>query len=107
MLKPHTPFFTRHALSLAISLMLLPAITQVSLTHAAPPVKKSASSQPSEQAITLNFVNADIESVARTLATLSNRNLVVDPRVKGTINLSTELPVSPNEAWSQFVAALR
>ena len=107
MLKPHTPFFTRHALSLAISLMLLPAITQVSLTHAAPPVKKSASSQPSEQTITLNFVNAEIESVARTLATLSNRNLVVDPRVKGTINLSTELPVSPNEAWSQFLAALR
>jgi general secretion pathway protein D len=52
-------------------------------------------------------VNAEIESVARTLATLSNRNLVVDPRVKGTINLSTELPVSPNEAWSQFLAALR
>ena len=107
MLKPHTPFFTRHALSLAVSLMLLPAVTQVSLTHAAPPAKKSAASQPAEQAITLNFVNAEIESVARTLATLSNRNLVVDPRVKGTINLSTELPVSPNEAWSQFLAALR
>jgi general secretion pathway protein D len=75
----------------------------MSLTHAAPPAKKAASSEP----ITLNFVNAEIESVARTLATLSNRNLVVDPRVKGTINLSTELPVSPNEAWSQFLAALR
>jgi general secretion pathway protein D len=75
----------------------------MSLTQAAPPAKKAASSEP----ITLNFVNAEIESVARTLATLSNRNLVVDPRVKGTINLSTELPVSPNEAWSQFLAALR
>ena len=38
---------------------------------------------------------------------MANRNLVVDPRVKGTITLSTELPVSPNEAWSQFLAALR
>jgi len=76
----------------------------VSLTHAAPPAKKATAQQ---QPITLNFVNAEIESVARTLATLSNRNLVVDPRVKGTINLSTELPVSPNEAWSQFLAALR
>lgn len=75
----------------------------LSLTHAAPPAKKATSSEP----ITLNFVNAEIESVARTLATLSNRNLVVDPRVKGTINLSTELPVSANEAWSQFLAALR
>ncbi len=91
------------ALALALGLALAPALMGLSLTHAAPPAKKAASSEP----ITLNFVNAEIESVARTLATLSNRNLVVDPRVKGTINLSTELPVSPNEAWSQFLAALR
>jgi general secretion pathway protein D len=57
--------------------------------------------------VSLNFVNADIEAVARTLATLTGRNLVVDPRVKGTMNLSTEKPVSPNVAWSQFLAALR
>ena len=91
------------ALALALGLALAPALMGLSLTHAAPPAKKAASTEP----ITLNFVNAEIESVARTLATLSNRNLVVDPRVKGTINLSTELPVSPNEAWSQFLAALR
>ncbi len=91
------------ASSLALSLALAPAITTFSMAHAAPPAKKAVAQQP----ITLNFVNAEIESVARTLATLSNRNLVVDPRVKGTINLSTELPVSPNEAWSQFLAALR
>jgi general secretion pathway protein D len=91
------------ALALALGLSLAPALLGISLTQAAPPAKKAASSEP----ITLNFVNAEIESVARTLATLSNRNLVVDPRVKGTINLSTELPVSPNEAWSQFLAALR
>jgi general secretion pathway protein D len=107
MTKLHTPLSTRQSLTsvigLAISLAFAPIITGMSVAHAAPPAKKSASSEP----ITLNFVNAEIESVARTLATLSNRNLVVDPRVKGTINLSTELPVSPNEAWSQFLAALR
>ncbi len=57
--------------------------------------------------VSLNFVNADIEAVARTLATLTGRNLVVDPRVKGTMNLSTEKPVSPGVAWGQFLAALR
>ena len=57
--------------------------------------------------VTLNFVNAEIEAVARTLSSLSGRNLVVDPRVKGTINLSTEKPVSPNAAWNQFLAVLR
>jgi general secretion pathway protein D len=106
MAKQHTVFHpgaSTWACALALGLGLAPAVTGLSLAQAAPLVKKSASTEP----ITLNFVNAEIESVARTLATLSNRNLVVDPRVKGTINLSTELPVSPNEAWSQFLAALR
>ena len=72
-------------------------------SHAAGPSKKDASVEP----LTLNFVNAEIESVARTLATLLRRNLVVDPRVKGTINLSTETPVSPAQAWQQFLAVIR
>ena len=57
--------------------------------------------------ITMNFVNAEIEAVAKTLAGLTRRTLVVDPRVKGTINLSTEKPVTPQVAWNQFLAVLR
>ncbi len=57
--------------------------------------------------ITLNFVNAEIEAVARTLAGLTNRSLVVDPRVKGTVTLSTDKPVPPAVAWNQFLAVLR
>ncbi|NTV88593.1 MAG: type II secretion system protein GspD, partial [Burkholderiaceae bacterium] len=57
--------------------------------------------------ITLNFNGAEIEAVARTLATLSGRNVVVDPRVKGTITLVTERPVTPAAAWGQFLATLR
>ena len=103
--KPHThtPHSSALPWALSLALALLPALSGGSLAYAAGPAKKSAAPEP----ITLNFVNADIESVARTLATLSNKNLVVDPRVKGTLNLSTELPVSPAEAWAQFLAALR
>jgi len=57
--------------------------------------------------ITLNFSNADIETVARTMATITGRNVVVDPRVKGTINLVSEKPVSPTVAYNQFLAMLR
>ncbi|MEO7954698.1 MAG: type II secretion system secretin GspD, partial [Polaromonas sp.] len=39
--------------------------------------------------------------------TLTGRNVVVDPRVKGTITLTTERPVSPAVAYSQFLATLR
>ncbi len=57
--------------------------------------------------VTLNFANADIEAVARTMATITGRNVVVDPRVKGQINLVAERPVPPAVAFDQFLAALR
>src|SRR4051812_22483439 len=64
-------------------------------------------SRASREPVTLNFVNADIEAVARTMAAITGRNIVVDPRVKGTINLSTDRPVAPQAAYNQFLAALR
>jgi len=57
--------------------------------------------------VTLNFSNAEIEAVARTMASITGVNVVVDPRVKGTLNLVTEKPVSQSEAMNQFLAALR
>ena len=57
--------------------------------------------------ITLNFANAEIEAVARTMATLIGRSIVVDPRVRGTMNLATERPISPQAAYGQFLAMLR
>ena len=57
--------------------------------------------------LTLNFVGADIEAVARTMAVITGRSVIVDPRVKGTITLITERPVTPAVAYSQFLAVLR
>ena len=82
----------------------------LSLAVSALPVAWSQTGSPTLRAgepITLNFANAEIESVARTMATLTGRNLVVDPRVKGQMNLSTDRPVSPAAAFEQFTAALR
>jgi general secretion pathway protein D len=55
----------------------------------------------------LNFSNAEIESVARTMGVITGFNVVVDPRVKGTLTLVTEKPVSRGVAMNQFLAALR
>lgn len=57
--------------------------------------------------VELNFVDADIEAVARTMATITGRSVVVDPRVKGTVSIATEKPVAPSVALDQFAAALR
>ncbi len=55
----------------------------------------------------MNFVNADIDAVARTMATITGRNVVVDPRVKGVITLITDRPAAPLAAFNQFAAQLR
>ena len=49
--------------------------------------------------VTLNFANAEIEAVARTMATITGRNVVVDRRVKGQITLVTENAVLPAAAF--------
>ncbi|HEX2547792.1 MAG TPA: type II secretion system secretin GspD [Ramlibacter sp.] len=67
----------------------------------------SAWAQRANEPVTLNFVNAEIDAVARTMAAITGRNIVVDPRVKGTINLSTDRPVTPAAAFNQFVVTLR
>ncbi len=69
--------------------------------------KRAAASVQASEPVTLNFVSADIDAVARTMATITGRNVVVDPRVKGQLTLSTENPVSPKVAFNQFLAALR
>ena len=78
-----------------------------SALQAQTPAGAPASEPRRGEAITLNFVNANIDAVARTMATLTGRNVVVDPRVKGTITMTTERPVSPGTAYSQFLAILR
>ncbi|MEO8082107.1 MAG: type II secretion system secretin GspD, partial [Caldimonas sp.] len=59
------------------------------------------------QAVTLNFVNADIEGVARAMSAILRQQFVVDPRVRGSITLYSEEPLTPNEAYLNFLAALR
>ena len=95
-------------ISIATNALLACATGLFSLNIWAQPQVAAPSAQARRgEAITLNFVNANIDAVARTMATLTGRNVVVDPRVKGTITLTTERAVSPAVAYSQFLAILR
>ncbi|WP_396266948.1 type II secretion system secretin GspD [Ideonella sp.] len=57
--------------------------------------------------VTLNFANAEIEMVSRAMGTMLDRQILVDPRVRGQINLTSDKAVPPAEAWRQYLAALR
>ena len=85
-----------------LTLMALACMTAMAVCQ---PVAMAQTSR--KEPVTLNFVNAEIDAVARTLATLSGANVVVDPRVKGTISLSSTVPVPPAQALRLFAAQLR
>lgn len=57
--------------------------------------------------VTLNFVNAEIEGVARAMAVIVDKQIMVDPRVRGAITLYSDQPLTPREAYLNFLAALR
>jgi general secretion pathway protein D len=83
------------------------AQTQTQTQTPKPTKKSNASGKQAPEPVTLNFNNAEIDAVAKTLATLSGHNVVVDPRVKGTINLTSNVPVAPSQALRLFAAQLR
>ena len=99
------PIFRRlqTATLLLASFGLLTSASVLFPSNLAAQTTKARRSEP----VTLNFDNADISAVARTMSTITGRNVVVDPRVKGTISLSTDKPVAPAVAYNQFLAALR
>jgi len=62
---------------------------------------------PDEGSVTLSFSNADIESVANVLAKATGQTILVDPKVKGNINLISNRPLSKAKALDAFSTALR
>ena len=69
-----------------------------------PPITTPA---PTGNAVTLNFVNAEIDAVVRAVAEITGRNFVVDPRVKGTVNIVSARPVPRNLVYPTLLSALR
>ncbi|HEY3178171.1 MAG TPA: type II secretion system secretin GspD [Casimicrobiaceae bacterium] len=57
--------------------------------------------------VTLNFVNADIDAVVKAVAEITGRNFVLDPRVKGTINIVSARPVPKSLVYPTLLSALR
>ncbi len=62
---------------------------------------------PASNQATLNFVGADIESVVKAIGHYTNNTFIIDPRVKGSINLVSEKPVSKAQALQMLTSALR
>lgn len=91
------------ALALAALASLMPLAGSAQQPAAAPAARTSAGADP----VMLNFVNADLEAAVRAIGQYTGRQFVIDPRVRGTLTLVTERPVSKQQAYEQLLAALR
>ncbi len=78
--------------ALLLGLALLPGVAQA---------------QGMDDPVVLNFVNADIPSVVKAVGELTGRNFVIDPRVKGTVMITSARAVPRSQVYPILLAALR
>ena len=70
-------------------------------------VGATPAARAADAAVTLNFVNADVDAVIKAVGEITGRNFVVDPRVKGTINIVSARPVPVSLVYPTLLSALR
>ena len=63
--------------------------------------------QAADDLVTLNFVNSDIESAIKAVGVITGKNFVIDPKVKGTINIVSNQPVARELIYPILLSALR
>lgn len=75
-----------------------------------PPQQPPRAPTPSrrvDDSVTLNFVNADLQAVIKAVADITGRNILIDPRVTGTVNIVAPSPVPRSAVFSVLLSALR
>ncbi|MDH4392818.1 MAG: type II secretion system secretin GspD [Aquabacterium sp.] len=108
-MTPRLPRATRpqpRLLPLLLALLMLPLAPVLAQDTAKPPAARRGGLTGGTP-VTVNFVNADLEAVTRAMAAMLDRQILVDPRVKGVITVYSEQPIPVREAWLQYLAALR
>ncbi len=54
-----------------------------------------------------NFQRADIRSVIQTVADLTHKNFIIDPRVEGKVTMLSKKPMTMGELYSAFLSMLQ
>ena len=91
----------------AIVAVLLCAILPAQAQNEAPNEISSTHAGTSANKASLNFVDTDIESVIAAIGDYISTTFIVDPRVKGKINLVSEKPLSKAQAFQLLTSVLR
>jgi general secretion pathway protein D len=100
---PHEPLVRRLGAATLAAVLTFGALPP----SLAQPGSAKAQKAARETSVTLNFVNAEIDAVSRAMAAILDRQIMVDPRVKGTMTLYSEQPLTQREAFLNYLAGLR
>jgi general secretion pathway protein D len=93
--------------ALAAAMLCFLAMTAAAPLSSAAVGAAQIGSASDKDSVTLNFVNADIDSVVKVMSEMTGKNFVIDPRVKGTVNIVSAKPLSKSLAYEVFLSALR
>ncbi len=66
----------------------------------------SASAQTNGQRITPNFKDAEINQVIEAVAAATGKTIIPDPRVRATVTMLSQTPMSPGAFYEAFLALL-
>jgi general secretion pathway protein D len=70
-------------------------------------IQTAYAQDPAQNATTLNFVGADIETVVKAIGHYTGTTFIIDPRVKGQITLVSEKPLTKDQAFKLLTSNLR
>lgn len=59
-----------------------------------------------QDTVTLNLKDADVETLISTVADITGRNFVIDPRVKGKVTVISSHPMNRDEIYEVFLSIL-
>ena len=57
--------------------------------------------------VTLNFSDADLVAVINSVSQITGKNFIIDPRVKGKINVVSSKPLNQEEVYNVFLSILQ
>lgn len=95
-------------LSNRLAVLMLTTMFASMLTTFDVSAQTDAAAQPANDSadVRINMNNAEIRSVIQWVAEKTNKNFIIDPRVKGRISVLSNQPMSMDQAYQVFLTAL-
>lgn len=66
-----------------------------------------STARAADERVTLNFVNSDLEATLKAVTIITGKSFVIDPKLKGTVNIVSSQPVERNLVLPIVQSALR